>query len=157
MTPRAPTDAGRPKSTRGCARRARDFFAVVAVTHQVWTVADEKGLVAMEGDAGRLTVPFWESEPQAAQMRAPLGVRPTARAVRVSAQEWLSDVLPALAARGWCVGIAWAGPDAVGFDLEPGEATTALLSRWRSAGRARSVGWRAALTSAGMTCVPFGW
>lgn len=148
---------GRPRRTRANARRARDFFAVVAVTHQVWTVATEQGLVTVQGDAGRLTVPFWASESEAARMREPLGVRPTARAVRVSAQEWLADLLPALAARGWTVGIAWAGPDAVGFDLEPGEATTALLSRWRSAGRARSVGWRAALTSAGMTCVPFGW
>jgi hypothetical protein len=157
MTRRAATHAGRPKSTRGCARRAHDFFEVVAVTHQVWTVADERGLVTIEGDAGRLTVPFWESEPQAARMREPLGVRPTARTLRVSAQEWLADLLPSLAARDWSVGIAWAGPEAVGFDLEPGEATNALLSRWRSAGRARSVGWPAAFTSAGTTCFPFGW
>ena len=157
MKSNASKAATRSRGTRGCARRARDFFAVVAVTHRVWALADEKGLMTFPGEAGRITLPFWESELQVSRMRAALGGRTGARAVSMSAQEWLAEMLPALDARGWCVGLAWAGPDAVGFDLEPGEATTALLSRWRSAGRARSVGWRAAFTFAGMTCVPFGW
>lgn len=152
-----PARFGRTSWARGCGRRARNYFTVVASTERVWTLTDEGGLVAFAGHSGRMSVPFWESEQQAEAMRAQLSATHPTRVFEVSSQAWLAELLPALESRGWSAGISWAGPDAQGFDIDPDEAAAALLARVRGRRSCPPLGFRRHVAASWVGCAPFGW
>ena len=104
------------------ATQARSFYEDVSKIGKVWTIRDDNGIPAPEGDAGIRAMPFWSSlsrvEKIIESVPAYKEFEPIELELEVFKRKWLIG----LKKDGLNVGVNWSGVRATGYDVKPEEA-----------------------------------
>ncbi|HQV24226.1 MAG TPA: DUF2750 domain-containing protein [Acinetobacter sp.] len=101
------------------ASQAKKFFEDIILNRKVWTIKDDAGIPALDGDGGVRSMPFWSSlrrvEKIIKNVEAYKGFEPIELELDVFKARWLVG----LKRDGLNVGINWSGDRATGYDMVP--------------------------------------
>jgi hypothetical protein len=101
------------------------FYRDVVSGRLVWTLRDDNGYPAAQGDGGR-AMPFWSSLSRVEKVIANVAEYRSFFPAEIELSAFLERWLPGLERDGLKVGLNWSGDRAVGYDVEPGEVASHL-------------------------------
>jgi len=110
------------------AAQADAFYREVLEQDAVWSIKDSEGFPAPKTPEGR-TMPFWSLRSRADLVISTVPAYAGFEAVAIPLSEWRSRWLPGLKRDGVRVGLNWAGPNAMGFDVEPDAVEQRIVAR----------------------------
>ncbi|PLT18981.1 MULTISPECIES: DUF2750 domain-containing protein [Ralstonia] len=103
------------------APHALAFYSEVAKSGLVWSVRDSKGFPAPLNPDGHRAMPFWSSESRALAIVRDVPAYADFLPVAISWAEFCERWVPGLIRDGLLAGVNWSAPNAMGFDVAPGD------------------------------------
>lgn len=104
------------------AAQAKSFYENVSKNGKVWTIKDENGIPAPEGDGGVRSMPFWSSLSRVEKIIKSVPAYKAFEPLELELEVFKSRWLVGLKKDGLNVGVNWSGAKAKGYDVKPEDA-----------------------------------
>jgi hypothetical protein len=117
------------------ASQAWAFYREVARTGVVWTIRDRGGFPAPMNPDGKRAQPFWSSLPRVKRIVKNVPAYKEFEPYEIGWPRFVAEWVPSLMRGGLLAGVNWSGPNAKGYDIEPGRLRDSVEAvREQSAG-----------------------
>jgi hypothetical protein len=108
------------------ASQAAAFYRQSVENGAVWTVRDDDGYPAPKNSDGRRAQPFWSSRSRVERIIENVPAYAGFEPEEVPLDAFLAEWVPQLEAEDLLVGVNWSGPNAVGYDIPPGDVKESI-------------------------------